>query len=154
MNSDFKELLKLFNDYRVRYLVIGGYAVMKYAEPRFTKDLDIWVKADIENANLVFKALRAFGAPLSGMSEDDFAHEGYFYQIGVAPLRIDILMSIEGVTFEEAWPNRIESDLGGIGASFISKEDLIRSKRATGRPQDLLDAELLAQSDSVKEPPK
>ena len=149
MNSDFKELLKTFNDYQVKYLVIGGYAVMKYTEPRYTKDLDIWVKADKENAAGVYKALQGYGAPLTGMSEDDFAHEGYFYQIGVAPVRIDILMSIEGIGFDEAWENRVESDVGGIQAFFISKRDLIKSKRATGRPQDIIDAELLALSDKT-----
>jgi hypothetical protein len=149
MNSDFKELLKTFNDYQVKYLVIGGYAVMKYTEPRYTKDLDVWVKADKENAAAVFEALRAFGAPLSGMSEDDFAHEGYFYQMGIAPSRIDILMSIEGVGFDEAWAHRVESDVGGIQAFFISKRHLIQSKRATGRPQDIIDVELLTLSDEA-----
>jgi hypothetical protein len=149
-SSDFKELLNLFNDYHVKYLVIGGYAVMKYTEPRYTKDLDIWVKADRENAVLVLKALKAFGAPLSGMSEDDFAHEGYFYQIGVAPVRIDILMSVQQVAFDDAWPNRFESDIGGIRAPFISKEDLIRSKRGAGRPQDLIDVELLELSNKAR----
>jgi len=105
MNSDFNELLKAFNHYRVEYLVIGGHAVMKYTEPRYTKDLDIWVKADTENAARVFDALKTFGAPLAGMTKDDFAHEGHFYQIGVAPVRIDILMSIKGVEFAEAWEN-------------------------------------------------
>jgi hypothetical protein len=149
-SSHFKELLSLFNDYHVKYLVVGGYAVMKYAEPRYTKDIDILVKADRENAVLVFRALRAFGAPLSGMSEDDFAHEGYFYQIGVAPMRIDILMSVKDVSFDDAWRNRLESDLGGVEATFISKQDLIKSKRAAGRPQDLIDVELLSLSDNVK----
>ena len=152
MEPDFNELLKAFNDYQVKYLVIGGHAVMKYSEPRYTKDLDIWVEADTENAAAVFAALRAFGAPLVGITEDDFAHEGYFYQIGVAPLRIDILMSIKGVEFDQAWANRVESDIGGARAFFISKSDLIKSKRAAGRPQDLIDAELLEQSDyTVKE---
>lgn len=150
MNSDFKELLSALNGFQVKYLVIGGYAVMKYAEPRFTKDLDIWVKADNENARAVFDALKAFGSPLEGMSVDDFAHEGYFYQMGVAPLRIDILMSVAGVSFDDAWANRVTSDVGGVTAVFISKEDLIKSKKATGRPQDLIDAELLELSGKIK----
>lgn len=149
MNSDFKELLRAFNNCQVKYLIIGGHAVMKYTEPRYTKDLDIWVKADIENSAAVYAALKAFGAPLTGMTEDDFAHEGHFYQIGVAPVRIDILMSIKGVTFDEAWANRVESDIGRTQAFFISKSDLIKSKRATGRPQDLIDAELLVLSDKT-----
>jgi hypothetical protein len=120
MHSDFKELLKIFNDYQVRYLVIGGYAVMQYPEPRYTKNLDIWIRADQESAAAVFPALQVFGAPLAGMTEDDFAHEGYFYQIGVPPVRIDILMSIQGVNFQAAWAKRVEADLAGLKVFFIS----------------------------------
>jgi hypothetical protein len=105
MNTDFNELLKVFNDFHVKYLIIGGHAVMKHTEPRYTKDLDIWVKADTENAGAVFNALKACGAPLAGVTKDDFAHEGHFYQIGIAPVRIDILMSIKRVEFEQAWAN-------------------------------------------------
>jgi hypothetical protein len=82
-NSDFKELLSIFNNKGVRYLVGGGYAVIKYSEPRYTKDLDLWVKADATNAAAIFAALRSFGAPLVGLTEKDFAHEGYFYQLGM-----------------------------------------------------------------------
>ena len=145
--SDFKDLLKAFNDYQVKYLVVGGYAVMKYAEPRYTKDLDLWVSTDEENAEAVFKALKAFGAPLSGITQHDFTLEGYYYQIGVAPVRIDILMSLKGVSFEDAWAKRVGSDLDGVKAFFISKGDLITSKKAVGRPQDLIDADLLTTSD-------
>src|SRR5438876_6191640 len=144
-NSDFKELLSIFNDKGVRYLVVGGYAVMKYAEPRYTKDIDLWIKADKTNAASVFQALRSFGAPLVGLTEDDFAHEGYFYKMGVPPVRIDILMYIPALTFDEAWHRRVEVDLEGILVPFISKQDLIASKLASGRPQDLIDAELLSQ---------
>lgn len=92
VNSNFKDLLSLFNGYQIKYLVVGGYAVIKYTEPRFTKDLDLWVKADQENAAAVFQALLEFGAPLEGMTKDDFAHEGYFYQMGIPPIRVDILI--------------------------------------------------------------
>jgi hypothetical protein len=85
VNSDFKDLLNLFNAYRVKYLIIGGYAVVKYTEPRFTKDLDLWIRADAKNAAAVFQALREFGAPLSDLTPADFAQEGYFYQMGVPP---------------------------------------------------------------------
>ncbi len=146
VNSDFKELLRLFNAYQVKYLVVGGYAVIKYTEPRFTKDLDLWVDATSENAVAIYEALLVFGAPLEGMSADDFAHEGYFYQMGIPPVRVDILMSIKGVSFSEAWPNRVETDFDGIAVWFIAREDLIRAKVASGRPQDLIDAELLRQS--------
>jgi hypothetical protein len=128
-------------------LVVGGYAVMLYTEPRFTKDLDLWVEATPENAARVFRSLLSFGAPLSGMKPEDFATEGMFYQIGIAPTRIDILMSVAGLQFSDAWANRREVTLGGESAYFLSREDLIRNKRATGRPQDLLDAEQLSKVD-------
>ena len=98
VNSDFTDLLKLFNDNSVRYLIVGGYAVIQYAEPRFTNDLDIWISTDKTNAGSVYAALREFGAPLAGLTEADFAEDGYFYQMGVPPLRVDILMGIPGVS--------------------------------------------------------
>ncbi len=144
MNSDFKDLLRIFNACRVKYLIIGGYAVIKYTEPRYTKDLDIWVDTERANAKAVFEALRDFGAPLTDMTEDDFAHEGYFYQMGMPPVRVDILMSVSGLEFAEAWGNRVETDIDGIIVPFISKSDLIQSKLTAGRPQDLIDAESLS----------
>jgi hypothetical protein len=108
--------------------------------------LDLWVFADIKNAHAVFSALRAFGAPLTDLTPNDFAEEGYFYQMGVPPVRVDILMSIPGLSFEDAWEKREEVDFDGIQLPFISKQDLIISKRASGRPQDILDAEALEQS--------
>ena len=146
-NSDFREILKTFNDYQVRYLVVGGYAVIKYAEPRYTKDIDLWISTDKDNAAAVYEALRAFGAPLAGLTEDVFAHEGYFYQMGVAPVRVDILMSIPGLKFEQAWERRVVVDFDGVMVPFISKQDLIISKIASGRPQDLIDAQLLTDTD-------
>lgn len=143
MNSDFEELLKTFNDTGVKYLVISGYAVMLYSEPTYTKDLDLWVEASEENAARVFQALAAFGAPLKGLTPSDFRAEGFFYQMGIPPARVDILMSIDGVAFEEAWPNRCESQIGAERAWFIGRQDLIRNKRASERHIDLHDAELL-----------
>ena len=93
-SPDFKELLKLFEKHNIRYLVVGGYAVMKYSEPRFTKDLDVFIATDQDNAKGVYAALKEFGAPLENLTPDDFAHKGYFYQMGRPPLRIDIMMSI------------------------------------------------------------
>jgi len=134
-HPDFKELLNVFNAHSVRYLVVGGYAVMKYSEPRFTKDLDLWISIDHANARAVYAALRDFGAPLSGLTAESFAQEGFFYQMGVPPLRVDVMMSLPGMTFEEAWPGRVMLDLAGLKVPFISREDLIRIKRASGRPQ-------------------
>jgi hypothetical protein len=102
VNSDFSDLLSLFNASNVRYLIIGGYAFIQYVEPRFTKDLDLWISTDPTNASAVYQALLAFGAPLEGMTEGDFAEEGYFYQMGIPPVRVDILMGIPGLQFEEA----------------------------------------------------
>jgi hypothetical protein len=145
INSDFSDLLRLFKDNRVKYLVVGGYAVVQYAEPRFTKDLDLWVSTDTSNATAVYKSLQEFGAPLSGLSEADFAEEGYFYQMGVPPVRIDILMGIPGLHFSEAWERRNEIVFDDLPVIFISRRDLIVSKRASGRAQDYIDADLLSQ---------
>ena len=114
VNSDFSDLLRLFNDYSVRYLVIGGYAVVQYAEPRYTKDLDLWISTDPSNAEATYKALREFGAPLAGLTSDDFAEEGYFYQMGVPPIRVDVLMGIPGLEFEPAWERRVEVDFDSL----------------------------------------
>jgi hypothetical protein len=146
VNSDFTDLLRLFNANNVKYLVVGGYALIQYAEPRFTKDLDLWISTDIGNASAVYKALKSFGAPLVGLSEADFAEDGYFYQMGVPPIRIDILMGIPGGNFESAWHNRNDVDFDGLIVPFISKPDLIATKKASGRPQDLIDADQLSQS--------
>ncbi len=149
VNSDFSDLLKLFNEYGVRYLVIGGYAVIQYAEPRYTKDLDLWISTDPANAKAVYRALREFGAPLAGLTPEDFAEEGYFYQMGVPPVRVDVLMGIPGLAFEPAWERRVEVDFGDLSVLFISREDLIKAKLASGRKQDLLDVELLLQIDEL-----
>jgi hypothetical protein len=143
MNSDFEELLNVFNRNGVRYLIVGGHAVMLYTEPRYTKDLDVWIEASEENAARVFRALAEFGAPLAGLQASDFSRQGFFYQLGQPPARVDILMSIEGVTFEEAWPNRNERVFGGQLTCFIGRSDLIKNKRATGRHIDLHDLGLL-----------
>lgn len=118
VNSDFSDLLRLFNDNNVKYLVIGGYAFLQYAEPRYTKDLDLWISTDIENAEADLNALLQFGAPLAGLTAQDFAEEGYFYQMGVPPIQVDILMGIPSLEFEEAWTNRVEIDFDGLSVAF------------------------------------
>ena len=146
MNSDFKELLQSFNEAGAKYLVVGGYAVMEYSEPRYTKDLDIWVGTDAENAPLVYQALAKFGAPIADFSEADFREPEVFFQIGVAPVRVDILTSIIGVDFTEAWCRRDVRTFAGIPASYISIEDLITAKIASGRRQDKADVTALRKS--------
>jgi len=142
-NSDFSDLLRLFTEHGVRYLVVGGYAVAHYAEPRYTKDLDLWVAADPANARAVFRALAEFGAPLVGLAEADFTDSDSFYQMGVPPSRVDVLMGIPGLTFEDAWEHREEVILGGVPVPFIGRNDLVTAKRAAGRLQDQLDLEAL-----------
>jgi predicted nucleotidyltransferase len=143
--SEFEEILKTFEEFRVKYLVIGGHAVMFYTEPRYTKDIDLFIEASQENARLVFQALAHFGAPLAGLSERDFAENGA-YQMGLPPFRIDIFMSVSGVEFAAAWPRRVRTRVGGVEANIVSREDLIAMKKALGRHIDLHDVEQLEKS--------
>lgn len=143
MNSDFVELLQAFENYEVEYLVVGGYAVMAYAEPRFTKDFDVWVNTEGENPQKVYRALAEFGAPLAGIEPGDFGKKGVVFQMGVSPVRVDVIMSIDGVEFSDAWDNRTRISFGDLDGWVISKPDLIINKKASGRPQDLLDAKAL-----------
>jgi hypothetical protein len=143
MPPDLKELLRAFNDHAVKYLIVGGYAFGVHAEPRATKDLDIFIRADKENSNAVVRALAQYGAPLGGLSPSDFM-DGTTFQIGQPPTRIDILQQIDGITFDEAWENRVEGLIDGeIRTAIISRDDLIRNKLATGREQDMLDVKTL-----------
>jgi hypothetical protein len=131
---------------------VGGYAVMKYSEPRYTKDLDLWIATDSENANSVYVALKEFGAPLANLTANDFTQEEYFYQMGRPPLRVDIMMSISGVEFEVAWKDRNVVELVGLKIPFISRHDLILAKRASGRPQDKIDVEKLLEAEQLDLP--
>lgn len=137
--KDLKDLLLAFNEQHVRYLIVGGYALGVHAEPRATKDLDIFISPDAENSEAIFRALAQYGAPLQGLSPKDFT-DGSTFQIGQPPARIDLLQQIDGVTFDEAWSRRVEGRIDGeVQAAVISQHDLIRNKLASGRPQDLLD---------------
>jgi predicted nucleotidyltransferase len=135
----YKELLQALNECEVEYLIVGGYAVMKYTEPRYTKDLDVWVHNSSQNSARLFHALVKFGAPLKldGVTPETFTNQKIVYQIGVAPIRIDILTNIDGVQFSDAWPNRVKSAFFGVAVHLISLDDLIANKRAAGRSSDL-----------------
>jgi hypothetical protein len=148
MLKDQKELLERFNAHGVKYLVVGGHAVGIHAEPRGTKDLDIFIKADPENSAAVFRALTEFGAPIAGMTAEDFNDKPTsVFQMGVPPSRIDILQGIEGVNFDEAWPERVDEILAGqVLAHVISRDDLIKNKLAVGRHQDLADVEKIREA--------
>ncbi len=153
MISDYRELLSILNAHRVKYLVIGAYAVGIYAQPRATKDIDILVKADPESARAVFAALAEFGAPLKGLSPADFAEPGPFFRMGREPVGIDILTAISGVEFDAAWQRRVEEvcdEETSLKANFISREDLIAAKRASGRLQDLADIDAIERAAKAK----
>lgn len=146
MYKDFKELLSLLNDNKVEYLVVGGYAVSFHAQPRATKDLDIFVKPDAGNAGALFRALKQFDAPLAGLTAADFIERGNFFRMGVPPVMVDILPDISGVEFDAAWTRRVEVTIdaqASLKAPFISADDLIAAKVAAGRPQDLADVDAL-----------
>jgi hypothetical protein len=151
MFDDFKELLSVFNARRVKYLVVGGYAVSFYAQPRTTKDLDLFIKPDPGNANAVYAALADFGAPLADIDKKDLTDPSKFIRFGQPPIAIDILPGIDGVDFDDAWARRVESVVdptSGLTAFFISKADLIASKLAAGRMRDLADVEEIREADS------
>jgi predicted nucleotidyltransferase len=143
VNQDFRELLAVFNEEKVKYLIIGGYAVIKHAEPRYTKDLDLWVSTNETNPENVFRALKRFGAPLSKLSPTDFASAGFFYTMGIDPQRVDILFDLTELDFDACWERRVSSEVEGVVVHFISVEDLIFNKEKVGRLQDLADAEKL-----------
>lgn len=150
MNSDFKELLNLFDEEKVEYLIVGGYAVIEHTEPRYTKDLDVWINNEPENAARVFNVLRKFGAPLAEISVDDFTNPDLVYQMGRPPARIDIIMKAKGLDFQKCWENRVESNYDEVKVYFVSLGDLIVNKLSVGRPQDLIDAENLLLAEKQK----
>ena len=139
MHSDFLDLLQLLNEHKVEYLVIGGYAVSFYSEPRYTKDIDIWVKASSANGKKIIKALKLFGAPVDNISVDDFVKPGLIYIFGIPPLRVDILNELERVNFDMAYKSRNVVLLGKIKVPFVDLLTLIKTKEIAGRPQDKID---------------
>jgi predicted nucleotidyltransferase len=136
INSNFKDLLRFLNDGGVRYLIVGGYAVMKYTEPYTTKDLDVWIEPTLENATRALDALRSFGAPAVNVTVGDLMNPDLIYQIGVEPVRLDVMSSVPGLTFQEAWANRAEAHFDAVLAPILGLDDLIAAKLAAGRPKD------------------
>jgi len=138
LKPDFKLLLRLFNQHQVRYLIVGWYAVMKYTEPFYTKDMDILVDPIAANAQQAYAALAEFGAPMADLTIHDLTQPNTVFQFGMAPARVDVLTTIDAVTFPEAWKNRVETQLSGIPISIISLQDLIHNKETAGRDTDRL----------------
>src|SRR5450759_4926601 len=146
MFQDFNELLSIFNAHSVKYLVVGGYAVSFPAQARATRDIDLLIKPDADNAKAVHAALAKFGAPMEGLTPGDFTQPGKFFRMGREPVAVDILTEIDGVDFDRAWERRVEGVIdtaSGLRACFISGADLMAAKIAAGRPQDIADVAAL-----------
>ncbi len=143
IHRDYKDLLNELNGDSVRYLIVGAHAMAYHTEPRYTKDLDVWVEPTAENARRAYDALARFGAPLKELTVEDLATPGLVYQIGVEPVRVDILTRLTGIEFKDAYARRMEGTYGGVPIAVLSVEDMITNKEATGRPQDRLDVENL-----------
>jgi len=142
-NSDFKDLLRVLNAAGVRYLVVGGYAVMVHTEPRYTKDLDLWIEPIEANAQGLLAALSRFGAPTKDVRAEDFTEPEVFFQIGVEPVRVDIMTSVPGLDFGPAWNRKILVDFGGVSAPVLCRADVLRAKVAAGRLRDQKDVKRL-----------
>jgi hypothetical protein len=143
LNSHYKDILSILSEKKVKYLLVGAYAMAVHGYPRSTMDIDILVKPDQENALLVLQALDDFGAPVGNLSAEDLQKEDLIFQIGIAPCRIDILTSIDGLKFDDAYARSELIEIEGIPVHVLSIPDLITNKRATGRTKDLADAEIL-----------
>jgi hypothetical protein len=143
LNPDFKEFIQSFNDNRVLYLVVGGYAVALHGHPHYTKDMDVWVELDPDNAASIVKALDQFGFGSLGLRESDFLVPDQIIQLGYPPSRIDILTTLPGVDFAGCYASRIGVEVDGVRVNFIDLDNLKKNKRASGRHQDLADLENL-----------
>jgi hypothetical protein len=143
INQDFSDMLSALSEEGVEYLLVGAYALAVHGHPRATGDIDIWVRPTPENAGRVLRAVARFGAPLRDLSAADLSTPGTVFQIGVPPRRIDLMTSIDAVEFAAAWTGRLQARVGDRDVPVIGKSDLVRNKRATGRPQDLADVAAL-----------
>ena len=141
MNPDFKELLLTFNAHDVEYLIVGAHALAAHGHVRATKDLAVWARPDVKNGERILNALSDFGAPLSDLTAADLSRKETVFQIGLPPLRIDILTDIDGVDFDDAWPDRLQTVFGGVPAFVISRHHLIANKTAAARLQNLADVQ-------------
>ena len=143
LNKDLREFVGLLNSHKVEFLIVGAYAVAFHGYPRYTGDLDILVRPEPGNAQRVLRALTEFGFGGLGIRAEDLEVPRKVVQLGVSPNRIDLVTSVTGVSFEEAWTTRQAGDLAGVAVSFIGRSELLRNKESTGRAKDLGDAEEL-----------
>ena len=143
IQPDFRDLLELFNSNKVEYIIVGGYALAFHGAPRYTGDIDIYVKPDVRNAEQIMSALDEFGFGSVGLAAVDFERPGQIIQLGVPPVRIDIITSISGVSWDEAFAGRVAGRYGDIKVHYIGREQFIKNKRSVGRKKDLADIEAL-----------
>lgn len=154
LNEDYKDMLHALSEEKVKFLLVGAYALATHGYPRATMDIDIWVMPSPQNADAVLRALHRFGAPLHNFTKEDLQKPGTIFQIGVAPRRIDIITTASGLRFEDAYEQSLSVNIEGIELHIPSIDDLIRNKRAAGRTKDLADVEALeALKNSVHIPP-
>lgn len=146
VQPDFKDMLALFNARQVDYIIVGGYALAFHGAPRFTGDIDIYVKPDAANAGRIMAALEDFGFGSAGLKAHDFEHPDKVIQLGVSPVRVDIMTSISGVSWEEALSGCVEDRYGDVPVRYIGLNEFIKNRRATGRKKDLADLEALGES--------
>lgn len=143
LNEDYKEMLLALSGEKVRFLLVGAYAMAAHGFPRATMDIDLWVEPSYANAEAVLRALRSYGAPLHDLSIADLVRDSTVFQIGVAPRRIDIITGATGLHFAEAYANSVEASTDGIELRALSLDDLIKNKKATNRAKDAIDVEIL-----------
>ncbi len=152
LNEDYKDMLRALSDEKVKFLLIGAYAMAAHGYPRATMDIDIWVMPSPQNADAVLRALRRFGAPLHNLTREDLQKDGTLFQIGVAPRRIDLITAASGLQFEEVYRRALSVTIEGIKLHVPLIDDLIRNKRASGRTKDLADAEALESLKNSEQP--
>ncbi|CAB5099915.1 hypothetical protein D3OALGA1CA_1358 [Olavius algarvensis associated proteobacterium Delta 3] len=145
VQNDFKELLELFNVHHVEYVIVGGYALAFHGAPRFTGDLDIYVRPDPENAARIMEALSNFGFGDVGIHNVDFEETGKVIQLGVPPVRIDIVTSLTGITWEDVSSDRVAGVYGSVPVHYIGRDPFVRNKKALARYKDLADLEALGE---------
>ena len=143
LNSDFRDMLSCLRNARVDFIVVGAYALAAHGRPRATGDIDIWLRNSLANAKKVMNALAEFGAPITDLSDEDFTSSDLIVQLGVEPSRIDLLTSIDGVDFDEAWRNKLEVTIDDLPIFVLSRADLLRNKKAAGRAKDQADIDWL-----------
>jgi len=151
VSQDYEDLFNALNAHKIKYLVVGAHAVVFYTVPRFTKDLDVWIPPALNDATQIYEALKAFGAPLRNLTVEDFQDPATILQIGVAPVRIDIMFKVPGISWEQAWKHRRRSRYGKTPIHILGRDELIQAKKAANRPQDRLDLKKLTRRKKQQE---